>query len=397
MATYTITLGELIESQYPINLYGYPIFEEGHRKTLNDKIINHYYFREIGSETADRFNFYLGRKLNEIMPYYNELFRSLCFQYDPLSSEYFTYVENEKNISNKEQENKNIEILCNRIENTLAGFNANTSEETQKETALKTINDKQSYTKNGEKEGGEKEDNTKTRTDNLKEVSEQSTKSNSTSEGNQETNSENHDTSHGHNLTNGYKSSVFADVAQAPFDMKTVVDPDGTVHTDIEGYATTVSRDSTYENNTTDTNTDGSAKTTGNSSNTTDQNISVDTTKDNTGTQTYVEDIDKKFNETNTEKGGEERNETENNSLENKNNFNGTIKTDEQETQLKKENRVENIVTNDKEKNNKDRTFTFKGRKGYSPNTLVKEFRENLLNIDMMIINELEILFMGVF
>ena len=65
------------------------IFDECHRKELNDKIIEHYYFREIGAETPDRFNFYLRRKMREIMPYYNQLYISEMIKFDPLATDYF--------------------------------------------------------------------------------------------------------------------------------------------------------------------------------------------------------------------------------------------------------------------------------------------------------------------
>ena len=53
----------------------YPIFDENYRQTLNQNILYHYYENEIGFETAPLFRFYLNQKLNEIMPYYNELYK----------------------------------------------------------------------------------------------------------------------------------------------------------------------------------------------------------------------------------------------------------------------------------------------------------------------------------
>ena len=76
MAKYTTLLKTLVESGYKIDLQSYPIFSENHREELNKKIIEHFYFREIGFETAELFNFHLKRTMNEIMPYYNKLFRS---------------------------------------------------------------------------------------------------------------------------------------------------------------------------------------------------------------------------------------------------------------------------------------------------------------------------------
>ena len=74
MAHYTITIKSLIDNNFNFGLSDYPIFDEIYRNTLNQKILNHYYENEIGFETANLFKFYLNNKMNEIMPYYNELY-----------------------------------------------------------------------------------------------------------------------------------------------------------------------------------------------------------------------------------------------------------------------------------------------------------------------------------
>jgi len=59
-----------------IGLSKYPIFDETYRSKLNDKIIDHFFFKEIGFETAAQFAFYMRRTMNEIMPKYNALYRA---------------------------------------------------------------------------------------------------------------------------------------------------------------------------------------------------------------------------------------------------------------------------------------------------------------------------------
>lgn len=76
MAHYTITIKTLIDNNFDFKMTSYPIFDESYRSTLNEKILNHYYENEIGFETAPLFRFYLNQKLNEIMPYYNELYKA---------------------------------------------------------------------------------------------------------------------------------------------------------------------------------------------------------------------------------------------------------------------------------------------------------------------------------
>ncbi len=74
MAKYTITIKSLIDNNFDFKMTDYPIFDENYRNVLNTKILNHYYEREIGFETAPLFRFYLNNKLNEIMDYYNTLY-----------------------------------------------------------------------------------------------------------------------------------------------------------------------------------------------------------------------------------------------------------------------------------------------------------------------------------
>ena len=76
MAKYTITIKTLIDNNFDFKMTNYPIFDENYRETLNNNILHHYYENEIGFETAPLFRFYLNQKLNEIMPYYNELYKA---------------------------------------------------------------------------------------------------------------------------------------------------------------------------------------------------------------------------------------------------------------------------------------------------------------------------------
>lgn len=84
MSKYTTELRYLVESHFDLGLKDYPIFDEAYRETLNQKIINHYYFREIGMETAELFKMYLNMTMNEIMPYYNQLYKSELIKFNPL-------------------------------------------------------------------------------------------------------------------------------------------------------------------------------------------------------------------------------------------------------------------------------------------------------------------------
>ena len=83
MSKYTTELRYLIENNFDIGLKTYPIFDENYREVLNTKIINHYFFREIGMETAELFKRYLNTTMCEIMPYYNQLYKSELLEFNP--------------------------------------------------------------------------------------------------------------------------------------------------------------------------------------------------------------------------------------------------------------------------------------------------------------------------
>lgn len=87
MSKYTTELRYIIESGYKLkSLTSYPIFDENYRSVLNQYILNHFWMREIGFETAGEFDLYLGNTLNEIMPYYNGMFKMAMSEIDPLTN-----------------------------------------------------------------------------------------------------------------------------------------------------------------------------------------------------------------------------------------------------------------------------------------------------------------------
>lgn len=66
--------------------FDYPIFDENYRSVLETKILKHFYTREIGEETVGLWKLRLDTKLNEIMPYYNKLYESELFTFDPMQT-----------------------------------------------------------------------------------------------------------------------------------------------------------------------------------------------------------------------------------------------------------------------------------------------------------------------
>ena len=64
--------------------FDFPIFDESYRTVLETKILKHYYTREIGLETVGLWKLKLDTKLNEIMPFYNQLYKSELIEFNPL-------------------------------------------------------------------------------------------------------------------------------------------------------------------------------------------------------------------------------------------------------------------------------------------------------------------------
>jgi len=88
MPEYTLELRTVIdlEGRDNIGLNDYPIFDEQYRDALNNKIIEHFWNREIGMESVSMFRQQLRRKMHEIMPYWNQHYKATQIQFDPLKT-----------------------------------------------------------------------------------------------------------------------------------------------------------------------------------------------------------------------------------------------------------------------------------------------------------------------
>ena len=74
----TLELREIVESGAKLFDFEYPSYYEGDEKTaFEQKIIDHYYFRQIGQETVGRFKHYLRARMREIMPRYIDLYKTV--------------------------------------------------------------------------------------------------------------------------------------------------------------------------------------------------------------------------------------------------------------------------------------------------------------------------------
>lgn len=64
--------------------FEFPVYDENYRVVLETKILKHYYTREISEETYGLWKLRLDTTLNEIMPYYNQLYKTAIFEFNPL-------------------------------------------------------------------------------------------------------------------------------------------------------------------------------------------------------------------------------------------------------------------------------------------------------------------------
>ena len=393
---------------------------EDYRQVLNNKIINHFYLREIGAETPDRFNFYLGRKMQEIMPYYNQMYKSELLEFDPLANNYQEALnkfmresENASNSQNSGFSGESSTDVFSANQDTLQDY-------TQQGTHNQGI--KGSYSKQGDSEENSTGTNLRTddlaenitetthtdqlTTDDLKEQLDETAKTNTTTtndltESSKGTLKATTDTT---NTTS--KTETFSDIPQAGITTKVL--PDGTVET--TGYATTqtVSSEKSTGKQTVDQSTTGEVKNTGTvkvdgtseakhtktNTGTIDVDIDVTSThqKLNTGTQNTdtTGNITKEWHESGSNTEDLDYSEGE------------TTKTigntkDDQTRKNERQGKTDNFnVSTGKEKEQNQTKTTVKGR-SFSPSQLLKEFRSTFLNIDMLIIEELEPLFMGLY
>jgi hypothetical protein len=123
MATYTVELRKQIDNllrfQYDLHQlthaqkiekvlplifdFDFDIFDEKYRSVIETKLLNAYYFREIGYETYGEWHFRLMEFLQRRMPYYNRLYKSaLVNDYDPFDDVGYKDTYTRSNNSNRD-------------------------------------------------------------------------------------------------------------------------------------------------------------------------------------------------------------------------------------------------------------------------------------------------------
>lgn len=137
--------------------FDFPIFDENYRTTLETKIIRHYYTREIGLETYGLWKLKLQTKLNEIMPYYNKLYESELFTYNPLYDVDMTTTH----VGRKTGENTNVDSRISERSNS--GTSKNVGDETTADTNRATTSGERSVENTGSETNTGRSKNSATR------------------------------------------------------------------------------------------------------------------------------------------------------------------------------------------------------------------------------------------
>ena len=292
MASYTMQLSEYIEQatqedprlsmrekieigRQKLFDFEYPIFDEKYRHVFETHFIRNFFMREIGFETEGLFKFQLETWLNINMPYFNKLFESELFKYDPLTE--VDYHVKYNRVSDKTQND-----IVDKTENTTHSSTQNdTSLTTHRESILNVENGTSTNTENNSKNGNSNEsldgnvNENGTLTSNVDTDSIQNTSSNGTSKDKTKTET---------NVESNGKSNV--DVGKFERDIKTDT-PDSRLQISTEddgkgviNYASSIEEQTNKDKTTTTS--EEKSKTTGTSeTNGETENESETTTKSN--------------------------------------------------------------------------------------------------------------------
>lgn len=163
MATYTMELRNYIEmwsqdevlpqrdviekGRRQLFDFSYPFFDEAYRPIFETNFIRTFYMKEIGFETEGLFKFQLETWLNVNMPYFNKLFESELFEYDPLTNSKMnvTHKKVTDTLENEEalRANQQQQTGTSQSDGTMSGTGKSTGTESQSgnTTTLKTDDD----------------------------------------------------------------------------------------------------------------------------------------------------------------------------------------------------------------------------------------------------------------
>lgn len=130
-------------------------FDESYRGLLCQKILKHYYLREIGSETVGIWKLWMNTRLEEIMPFYNQLYKSALIEFNPLYDVDLKRTHNRKVDSSKQDDGTSKSVSTG--ENSESESNSGTESGTTSGSSSNTKKDLYSDTPQGAITGLENE------------------------------------------------------------------------------------------------------------------------------------------------------------------------------------------------------------------------------------------------
>ena len=147
----TVELGQIVDNvDNPVDIWDfeYPSYYKGEeKKAFERKVIDHYYFRQIGQETVGRFLKMFRSRIRDIMPYYIQLYESEKYMKeidDPFATVDFTETFESESSGTAEREHKFSDTPQGSITNL-----ENYMSQASKDNDVSTGNVKHTLTKKG--------------------------------------------------------------------------------------------------------------------------------------------------------------------------------------------------------------------------------------------------------
>lgn len=368
---------QIHEANKTIFDFDYPIFSEAYRTILQDKIIKHYYMREIGCETFGLWQLMLSEKMNEIMPYYNQLYSSQLLEIQPLINNLLSTTTNEQTDQNhtfsgdtatKSNSSDNTKA---RVQNAVSENNSSSNTSSQStSTTNKSDGSAINQSDRTSSESNTNNDNT---------VNSLGTSATTTNEQLRE--SVNRDKTTDWNIQSDTPQGGLGNISSSS---PVVSDSNVGVPNGTNIYASSITEHTNYN------------KSTGDSGKT--QQVTENTGSNTTQSSRNGNSLSAEQNKGRNEQHTINQSDGIQNVSANAKSERSTI-GDTKNDSLTEHNRVDDTKTNslDKQQGNRDSNVLNIGLSGVSQSKLLQEWRETFLNIDKDVINELSCLFMGLY
>lgn len=144
MAQTTVELRNLLKTNFELFDFDYQFDDEKMKKDIEESIIDHYYFHEIGQETPDRFKHVFKTRFKKLIGYYNQLHNTTLLSYDPLinykMTEALERLANTKGEHSESSERKDTGSHSDNVERTVLSNNSQTTNVDGNTETLETTN-----------------------------------------------------------------------------------------------------------------------------------------------------------------------------------------------------------------------------------------------------------------